>query len=308
MEFAVTTRWNASRHETGEAVIEEILALGVNRVELGYDTRRELVPGMEAMQKKGLVHIDTVHNFCPLPEGIHRGHPELWTFASLDADTHRMSVVHTENTIHYAGSIGAKVVVAHSGYVHTRKIYTHELITLFRMKQLGSRAYTRTSEKLLKVRSKKLQPHLDQVYRAVEALLPSLEANNVVLGLENMPTMEAVPNEEETVELIKHFDSPWVKYWHDLGHGQIRENLGFIDHLAWLEEIQDHIAGMHVHDVARGVNDHTMPPDGDLGLDRFLPFARLPIPLVIEPTSRATSEQLENALAYLKYHWVKAED
>ena len=60
---------------------------------------------------------------------------------------------------------------------------------------------------------------------------------------------------------------------------------------------------MHIHDVSRGINDHTMPPDGDLGLERFKPFATPDLPLVLEPSSRATPTQVAQGLAWVKHWW-----
>ena len=50
-------------------MIEEILSMGFDRVELGYDLRMDLVPGARNMIKEGLIKVDSVHNFCPVPIG-----------------------------------------------------------------------------------------------------------------------------------------------------------------------------------------------------------------------------------------------
>ena len=89
MSFALTTRWNAGRHTDGEALIEEILGMGFRHVELGYDLRRDLVPGVMKMVEKGAVKVDSVHNYCPVPMGAPYGHPELFTLADRDATVNR---------------------------------------------------------------------------------------------------------------------------------------------------------------------------------------------------------------------------
>ena len=55
--LAISTRWNAGRHRTGEAMLAEILALGLDRVDLGYDLRAELIPGVKAMVASGAVRV-----------------------------------------------------------------------------------------------------------------------------------------------------------------------------------------------------------------------------------------------------------
>jgi hypothetical protein len=44
-------------------------------------------------------------------------------------------------------------------------------------------------------------------------------------------------------------NSPNLVYWHDCGHAQIKENLGFIHHALHLESLAPRLAGFHVHDV-----------------------------------------------------------
>lgn len=303
MDFALTTRWNAGRHASGETMIDEILALGIRHLELGYDTRIDLLPGIEAKQASGEVTINSVHNYCPVPLGVGRGHPEIWTVCDLNRRNHELAVQHTLRTMRYAAEIGAKIVVMHCGYAQLRRIHTRDLLELIQLNQKNTPRYERFWNKLLKEREKRAPKYFDQLCRAMEALLPAAEELNVSLGLENLPTYEAVPHEGEMDRLLRQFPSPHLKYWHDLGHGQIRENLGLIHHLHWLERLRPALGGMHIHDVAHGIQDHTMPPEGDLGLERFKPFARPGLPLVLEPSSRATPAQVAQGLAWVKHWW-----
>jgi len=303
MDFAVSTRWNASRHSDGAAMVEEILALGVNRLELGYDTRIDLLPGLEEFQREEKITIDSVHNYCPVPMGVPRGHPELWTFADLDRRGHDMAVQHTLRTLEFAAEMGARIVVIHCGYVHLKKTSTRDLMQLIQMNQQNSPRYEKTFMKFVKERDKRAPKHFDQVCRALDALLPKAAELGVQLGLENLPTAEAVPNEGEMELLVQKYQTPFLKYWHDLGHGQIRENLGFINHVRWLERLAPALGGMHIHDVADRLQDHVMPPDGELGLARFAPFASQDIPLVMEPSPRATPEEMAAGLAWVRHWW-----
>ncbi|WFB34415.1 TIM barrel protein [Kiritimatiellota bacterium B12222] len=306
MDLAVSTRWNASRHKTGEAMVEEVLQLGLSRMELGYDTRVDLLPGIEAMLDAGTITVNSVHNYCPVPMGAPRGHPELWTFADLDQRVHELAVQHTLRTMQFAADINAKIVVIHCGYVQQRKTSTRDLMDLVARNQFNSPRYEKQFMKFIKERDKRVGKHLDQVRKALEYLLPHAEQLNVELGLENLPTLEAVPNEGEMEQLVQEFQHPKLKYWHDMGHGQIRENLGFINHMRWLERLTPCLGGLHVHDVADKLQDHVMPPDGELGLERFRPYSLMELPLVIEPSPRATFEELQSCVAWLKHWWEDA--
>ena len=46
MRFSLSTNWNVRRHETGEALTDEILSLGFDALELGYHTTDELAAGI----------------------------------------------------------------------------------------------------------------------------------------------------------------------------------------------------------------------------------------------------------------------
>jgi sugar phosphate isomerase/epimerase len=307
MDLAVSTRWNASRHEDGEQMIEEVLALGLTRMELGYDTRVDLLPGIEAALDSGKITVNSVHNYCPVPMGAPKGHPELWTFAELNSRSHDLAVQHTLRTMQFASDIGAKIVVIHCGYVGLRKSSSRELMDLIAMNQRNSPRFEKKFMKFFKERDKRVEKSLDQICKALDYLLPHAERLQVQMGLENLPTLEAVPNEGEMELLLQRFQNhPQLKYWHDLGHGQIRENLGSINHVRWLERLTPALGGLHIHDVAGQFQDHVMPPDGDLGLARFRPYSEMDIPLVIEPSPRATFEELESCVAWLNHWWEDA--
>lgn len=302
MEFALSTHWNAARHSSGEKMVEEILNLGFHRLELGYDLRLELVPGVQSMVRSGAVRVDSLHNFCPVPMGALRGHPEIWTMASREESDRESAIRHTMNTIRFAAEIGAKAVVVHAGYVDMPMI-SPQLFDLLAANQQFTPGYERLRMKLHTQRDKKAPRQFDHLLRGIERLLPLLEETGVVLALENLPTWEAYPTEIEFEEIKRRFPSPFVRYWHDLGHGQIRQNIGFINHERWVERLQPHMIGMHVHDVQPPASDHVMPPRGQIDFARFQRFGTSDILRVIEPTSRTPADEITEALAFLKKVW-----
>ncbi len=302
MQFALTTRWNAHRHTSGEAMIEEILDMGFTRVELGYDTRRDLVPGIQKMVEQRAVQVDSVHNFCPLPMSAPRGHPEIFTFGSLDLRVRELAIVHTAESIRFAASIGARAVVTHCGNIDMER-YTEQLVAMAERGQQFTPLYENMKLKMLTRREKKARKQIAYWYECIERLLPVLEEQRIQLAMENLPTWEAIPTETEMETLLKHFNSPWLKSWFDMGHAQIRENLGLINVERWLERLHPHIAGMHVHDVEPPGRDHVMPPLGKTDFSRYKRFATEHILKVIEPTTRTERGDIEGALRYLRENW-----
>ena len=64
----------------------------------------------------------------------------------------------------------------------------------------------------------------------LERLASGAEEYGVKLGIENRQALEELPLDSDMELLLREFDRPGIGYWHDCGHAQIKENLGFIDH------------------------------------------------------------------------------
>ena len=73
--------------------------------------------------------------------------------------------------------------------------------------------------------------------------------HGIKLGIENRQALEEIPLDSDLELLLLEFNRPAVGYWHDCGHAQIKENLGFIDHRMHLESMAPRLLGFHVHDV-----------------------------------------------------------
>lgn len=300
--LCLSTRWNAERHETGEALAEEILALGFSRVELSYDLTIDLVPGIRKMVDTGALTVETVHCFCPVPVGSPYGHPELFVATDQSERARQSAVTHLEESATFAAGLGASVIVVHGGRVEMRQL-TRKLIALAGRGRKGSARYEKIKFRLLDRRARKADRYLDSLRRSLDELLPVLTELNVALALENLPSWEAVPTEMELVPLLQSYDSPFLRYWHDIGHGQVRENLGLIAQQPWFEQLRPFLAGMHVHDVAPPAADHLMPPRGDVDFSRFTEAARSGIPLVLEPVPGADPDDIRDAVQFLEETW-----
>ena len=300
--LAISTRWNAGRHRTGEAMLEEILALGLDRVELGYDLRAELIPGVKALVAAGAVRVGSVHNFCPIPVGAPRPHPELYTPASPDRREREYAVTHISRTLRFAATLGAKVAVCHSGNVDMPK-HTFELLQLAARGQQFTPAYEALKLKAQITRDKKAPRQLDYLAQSLDALVPVVRETGVLLALENLPTWEAIPSELEAEQLMKRYHGIGIRLWWDIGHAQIRENLGFINAARWLRRLSPFIAGMHIHDVAPPGQDHLMPPQGQIDFPALADVARMDMVRVLEPAPDTETALIARAIEHLRAAW-----
>ena len=283
-------------------MLEEILALGFTGVELGYDLTLDLVPGVRKMVDAGAVTVDSVHCYCPVPIGAPGGHPELFLLTDLAERARGSATTHVEETATFAGEVGASTIVLHGGRVEMRR-FTHRLIDLAQRDKLASPRYEKLKFKLLDRRARKAQRHLDALQKSLDELLPRLEELQIAVALENLPSWESVPTEMELLPILQSYDSPYLRYWHDIGHGQVRENLGLIAQHPWLEQLRPYLAGMHVHDVSAPAGDHRMPPGGDVDFSLFKPAARSGIPLVLEPVPGTPEADLKQARQFLESAW-----
>lgn len=292
MRFAVSTRWNTRRHRDGGALIEEIRSAGFDAIELGFDLTRDLVPGIEAAVSAGDIRVVSVHNYCPVPMGAARGHPELYTLADPDPRIRARAVRHTAETVRFAAGMGARIVVVHAGYVRLWR-GTPRLYRLWAGDGVESRAFARARERLDRARERKAPRSLDWIRVGLEALLPVLEETGVRIGLENLPFWEAVPSETETASLVSEFGADRIGYWHDVGHGHLREGLGFTQHARLLERLRGVTLGLHVHDARMPNEDHLLPFEGEVDFFALAPVVPPPpAPLVIEPRRDASAEAL----------------
>lgn len=304
MNFALSTHWNAHRHIHGEAMIDEILALGFDRVELGYDTRIDLVAGVRKRVAEGAIKIDSVHNFCPVPMVAMSSGPEIYTLADPDIRVRQSAVTHTTNTIRFAAEIGARFVVCHAGNV-AMEHFSSRLWDLAAAGQTFTQPFERLKMKMLTERDKRSPKQLHWLEEGVIALLPALNETGVTLCFENLPSWESIPTEIEFETILKKFNTPRLRYWHDIGHGQIRQNMGLINQDRWLERLSPWLAGMHVHDVLPPAMDHVMPPKGKVDFSRLKKFGQADIVRVIEPSSRTTREDIEMGFKFFKEVWAE---
>lgn len=302
MEFALSSRWNVRRHRRGEDLVDEILGLGIRQIEMSYDCTRDILPGVRRKVEEGAVRVTSVHNFCPVPMGVPKGHPELFLFSDPDPDRREKAVRFTADSLRTAASLGAKTVVVHGGYVRMMNL-SRRLLRLEAAGRAGGWWYRVNWNALDRRRERKAPRHLGWIEEGLTKLMPVIEETGVVLALENLPSAEAVPNELELDRLIRAFGANRLGYWHDFGHGQIRQNLGILNHLRMLERMAPHLRGFHVHDLTPPDQDHVPPPEGCLNFAEFRHLVQGGLPLVLELERTATAEQIIRAREFLEQTW-----
>jgi sugar phosphate isomerase/epimerase len=104
------------------------------------------------------------------------------------------------------------------------------------------------------------------VRRSVLELAEYAAPRGVRLGLENRDHVYEIPLPDELDELLQ-LGGEGVGYWHDIGHAEVLERLGFASHEDWFRRFVGRMVGIHLHDVA-GLEDHLAAGRGTVDWSR----------------------------------------
>ena len=142
--------------------------------------------------------------------------------------------------------------------------------------------------------------YLQRVKDCLRAIIDYAGPKNIRLGLESRRGYEEIPTEREMAALLEELDSPQLGYWHDFGHTQIKENLGFLNHAEWLRTIGPRALGCHVQDCIWPAQDHQPPFAGDVELEKLVPLLPANCLFVWEMSPRITADKIRHSVQVWK--------
>ncbi len=294
--ISFSTCWNSSRHTAGDVMLREIKTkLGFDLIELGHGIRISLMPGIQKMFDAGEVRFSSLHNFCPLPVEVMGASPDCYIFSSSSPRERERAVRQTLQTIDFAARLGAPFVVLHLGRVPIKPV-TEPLIALAKAGAIYSRKYVRRKVDAVAKREAAAPACLENVKECLKPIMEHATAKNIRLGIEGRRGYEEIPSEREIPPLLDELNSPLVGYWHDFGHIQIKENLGFVDHAEWLRAIGPRTLGCHVQDCVWPAQDHQPPFAGDVDLEKLVPLLPPSCLFVWEMSPRKTVEEIRRSI------------
>ena len=283
-------------------MLREIRDLGFAYAELSHGIRISLLPGIFEAVDAGEIKISSLHNYCPLPIGINFAAPNIFKFSSPDPRERENAYRHTLKTFDTAARLQAQAVVLHLGSIDM-KDYTEKLIDLCKSAQRYSNKYLKLAQQMEEKRAAKKEYYVELACDMLGRLVPEAEARGLKLGVENREALEEIPLEGDFQFLLKKFPSPAVGYWHDTGHAQIKENLGFIQHALHLEAMAGRLLGFHLHDVQMPARDHCPPGSGVVNFAALKPFVRPEHLKIFELSPRVAPEDAARGVAHLKSIW-----
>ena len=155
------------------------------------------------------------------------------------------------------------------------------------------------------IRATRHKKNLDAVLFSLEKLNREAEQKGVLLGIENRYNFHEIPNFEEIGTILREFEGGSVRYWHDVGHAAVQENLGICRQKELLDAYSEKMIGMHLHDV-KGLDDHFSPGEGQLDYAEITPFMKPTLIKILEVHSKVERRDLLKGVQLIKANMIKS--
>ncbi len=283
-------------------MLREIRSLGFEYAELSHGTRISLMPGILDAVQAGEIRISSLHNFCPLPMGVDYAAPNLYQFSAERSREREMALRYTLKTLEFATRVKAPAVVLHLGSIDMKN-YTDKFLDLVANGQKETARYQRLCAELDEKREAKKGPFFERVKELLKKLIPEAESRGIKLGAENRQALEELPIDSDYQFLFRELASPSLGYWHDTGHAQIKENLGFLHHSMHLESLRSQLIGFHIHDTQFPGRDHCPPGSGSVDFKALVPSVKPHHLKVFELSPSVSVEDVKRGVDYIKNIW-----
>jgi len=300
--YSFSTCWNSARHTDGRAMLREIRELGFEYAELSHGIRISLVPGILDAVGAGEIKISSLHNFCPLPVGVTGPSPNLYEFSSDRERDRQLAIKHTINTLDFAQRVGAPLVVLHFGSMDL-KDYTGKLKELVGRGERGTPKFQKLVAEASAAREAKKKKFYDRSRETLRDLYGEAKFRGLKFGIEIREAVEELPLDSDFKSLLEEFPAPHVYYWHDTGHAQVKQDMGFINHAPHLASLAGRLAGFHIHDVKFPSRDHFPPGGGDIDFAALKPYVKPEHIKVFELSPKVPLDSVKRGVAHLKRIW-----
>ncbi len=298
--YGISTAWRSNETDDGNELIDLMLESGISSLELDYRITYEMLAQMKRRLFSGEITVLTIHNFCPIPQDIPKSKAsgDLFLFSSLDEDERKLAVKYGLESIHLAADLEAGLVVYHFGTVDMED-EMEKLMDFYRAGKIDSEEATTWLTKKLAERQEKARPYFDAVLKSLDTLNKEAFRLGVLIGAENRYRYTQFPFKEEFDYIFREFAGGNIRYWHDVGHAEIFERLGLLDHEKdLLQRYKDHLAGMHIHDIL-GVQDHLAPGHGDFRFEKLAPYLNDQSIRILEVHSQASADDMRESVDLL---------
>jgi sugar phosphate isomerase/epimerase len=279
---------------------QEIVKMGFDTLEISHGLKVSLLPGIQRAYAKGLFKVSGVHNFCPSPVEVMIDAPDCYEFTSHREFERERALKLTLDTFDLAKKLDANYVVLHMGSV-PMKNHTKRLTQMLRDGKLNDRDFVKLKLKFIQARERLAPTYYKRAIEALSLIADRAAELEIHCAVESRSRYEDMPSEREMLQLQETFkDHPYVGYWHDFGHVQLKENLQLLDHEEWLRSMQPYLVGCHLHDVVWPARDHRVPLAGSVAFERLMPMVAPGKPVVWELSPSRKKAHIKRALPLWK--------
>lgn len=249
--LALSTMWGIGRFRDLEDFFAAGESLGFARFELNHGVDSPMLSGTHLNRHR----ITSVHEPCPADISLTHLKERNWLISALDEENRQQGVAAVRRSIDLAHRIGARAVVVHPGRVDIDPALEPKLLNLYHNGYSDLEESVQARERLLAARAAQAQDNMQSVRRSLLELAEYAFRRDVRLGLENRYHYQEIPLPDELDELLDLGCGTTVGYWHDTGHAQVLQHLGFGTHQEWLHRFAGRMVGVHLHDAV-GLRDH----------------------------------------------------
>jgi sugar phosphate isomerase/epimerase len=244
--------------------------------ELGFthiEVNTSVSPRMLTQLINTAVPISSIHSPCPAVLSSMGNSISSLSLSSLNESERMEAIIFTKKTIDIAANVSAKAIVLHMGEVPIDLSLQDRLHKLYDGGCTQTKEYSQAKEELVYQRISQALPYLNAARKSLQELSKYSQQKSIMLGLETRFHHNEIPNMDEMTELLNEVSQSLVGYWHDVGHAEVQQQLGFGLHEEWLSRFKDRIVGIHLHDI-RGISDHHAPGKGSMNWEmvaKYLP-------------------------------------
>ncbi len=245
------------------------------------------------------VPISSVHSPCPAALSSRGAPTSKLSLSSLDESERTEAVSFARQTVDLASDLKAKAVVLHMGEVPIDLSLEDELRRLYTRSCGQTLEQTPVRDELVRQRMSQAPPYLDAAKKSLQELGKYGRRKGIMLGIETRFHLHEIPSLDEAAELLNAVPESAVGYWHDVGHAEVQERLGFNSHAAWLARFRPRMVGIHLHDVL-GISDHHAPGKGDMNWEMIARDLPAGIVRVCEIGEWNDEEEIQGVVAFLQ--------
>jgi sugar phosphate isomerase/epimerase len=286
--------WAKGRFSHMAAFAAKLRELGFTHVE----PNAQISPRMLNDLLKTAVPISSIHCPCPAVLSSQAIPVSSLSLSSLDVSERVEAVSFAKKTIDLAANSGARAIVLHMGEVPI------DLSLQDRLYKLHDEGYTQTGEyrlakeKLVRQRFSLAHSYVDAAKKSLQELSQYSGQKGIILGLETRFHFNEIPNIDEMAELLGEVSEHLAGYWHDVGHAEVQQQLGFSVHEEWLSRFRDRMVGIHLHDI-HGISDHHAPGKGNMNWEMIAKYLPRAIVRVCEIGEWNDEEQMQGVVRFL---------